>query len=92
MAIASLMPRFLSEWGLGMRLDCRYIYIRQQVDTVSYPLALSPSCTHPHTHTHKHTHLNVYPEHEGAVTAVGVSEDGLKVLAGTSSVSQTTTL
>ena len=42
-----------------------------------------------HTHTHTHTHLNVYPEHEGAVTAVGVSEDGLKVLAGTSSVSQT---
>ena len=27
-------------------------------------------------------HLNFYPEHEGAVTAVGVSEDGLKVLTG----------
>ena len=59
-----------------MRLDSSYIYIRQQVDIASYPLTLH------------HTH----PEHEGAVTAVGVSEDGLKVLAGTSSVSQTTTI
>ena len=30
--------------------------------------------------------LNVLPEHEAGVTAVGVSEDGMKILAATASV------
>ena len=40
--------------------------------------------THTQTHTHTHTHT----EHDGPVSAVTVSEDGLRVLAGTSAVSQ----
>ena len=44
------------------------------------------SCAHPLTYAMLHIHT--HPEHEGAVTAVGVSEDGLKVVTGTTSVSK----
>ena len=49
--------------------------------------------THTHIHTHIATHAlcyihnALYTEHDGSVDAVSVSEDGLRVLVGTSSVS-----
>ena len=43
---------------------------------------------HPSTHTHIATHMHT--EHDGSVDAVSVSEDGLRILVGTSSVSLST--
>ena len=49
--------------------------------------------THTHTRTHTHTHMHTcikhtQSEHDSSVNAVSVSEDGLRILVGTSAVSQ----
>jgi hypothetical protein len=52
-------------------------------------------CTQAHTHCYTYMYMYIhdaytpalYTEHDGSVDAVSVSEDGLRILVGTSSVS-----